>query len=104
MSKLNTKIVTIIAMLILTAPLITMTYMTADTTLVKAQTLPTVPTAGPLPSGVTVPEAPVSAHLSFNPNPTGVGQTILINFWTSPAPGGNREHPEYDLIITAPNA
>jgi hypothetical protein len=88
----------------LTAIFLMITSMTVITTsLVKAQSAPTMPTAGPLPSGVTTGEAPVSAHLSFNPNPTGVGQTILINLWTSPAPGGNREHPEYDLIITNPS-
>ena len=99
MTNINIKILTIIAAIVLTAPMLTMTCMT-----VTAQTLPTVPTAGPLPSGTTgVASAPISAHLSFNPNPTGVGQTVLINMWTSPAPGANREHPEYDLIITDPS-
>ena len=99
MTNINIKILTIIAAILLIAPMITMTTMTAT-----AQTLPSVPTAGPLPTGTTgILEAAVSAHLSFNPNPTGVGQTILINVWTSPAPGGNREHPEYDIIITNPS-
>ncbi len=109
MRKTKLRLLTLFAMLVLIAPMIAMSNIASDNSVVKAQTTttssgaPTVPTPGPLPSGVTVAEAPVSAHLSFIPNPTGVGQSILINFWTSPAPGGNREHPEYDLIITAPS-
>ncbi|MGD6808744.1 MAG: hypothetical protein ACQCN3_03510 [Candidatus Bathyarchaeia archaeon] len=64
---------------------------------------PTVPTAGPLASGVSVNETTVSAHLSFRPNPIGVGQSVLVNYWTSPAPGANRYHPEYIVRITPPN-
>ncbi len=64
---------------------------------------PTVPTAGPLAEGVSVNETTVSAHLSFRPNPVGVGQSVLVNYWTSPAPGANRNHPEYIIRITPPN-
>ncbi len=61
-------------------------------------------TTGPLPSGVT-PNAtvPTKAFLSFRPNPVGAGQTILVNLWTTPAPGANRLHKDYTITITNPN-
>jgi hypothetical protein len=64
---------------------------------------PTVPTAGPLADGVSVNQTAISAHLSFRPNPIGIGQSVLVNYWTSPAPGANRFHPEYIVRITPPN-
>jgi hypothetical protein len=43
------------------------------------------PDLGPLPSGVT-PDYTVEtvAYLSFRPNPIGVGQSLLVNIWSSP--------------------
>jgi hypothetical protein len=39
----------------------------------------------PLPAGVTPDETYVSiAHMSFRPNPVGVGQSILVNLWIQP--------------------
>jgi outer membrane protein assembly factor BamB len=44
-----------------------------------------VPILGPLPVGVTPAYTFVSkAYLSVSPNPIGVGQTLLVNIWTSP--------------------
>jgi len=44
-----------------------------------------VPDLGPLPSGVTPDYTFTSlAYMSLTPNPIGVGQTLLINVWTSP--------------------
>jgi hypothetical protein len=39
----------------------------------------------PLPAGVTPDEEYISiAHMSFRPNPVGVGQSILVNLWLQP--------------------
>ncbi len=71
---------------------------------VNAQQAAQQQTTGSLPSGVN-PNATVStkAFLSFRPNPVGVGQTILVNLWTTPAPGANRLHKDYTITITNPN-
>ncbi|MCZ2809573.1 MAG: PQQ-binding-like beta-propeller repeat protein, partial [Candidatus Bathyarchaeota archaeon] len=63
-----------------------------------------VPVSGPLPSGVT-PNVTITteAHLSFRPNPVGVGQTFLVNLWTSPALHRSRYHPDYKVTITDPD-
>jgi len=37
------------------------------------------------------------------PNPCGVGQYLLCNFWTTPPPGANRAHTGYTVVVTAPN-
>ncbi len=70
----------------------------------NAQSQPTQPVTGSLPNGIT-PDATanVRAFLSFRPNPVGVGQTILINMWTSVAVGAGRMHHDYTLTITDPN-
>lgn len=70
---------------------------------VNAQAAPTTVTPGPLASGVNVNQTTVSAHLSFRPNPIGIGQTLLVNIWTSPAPGAHRYHPDYKVTITKPD-
>jgi hypothetical protein len=43
------------------------------------------------------------ARLSFGPNPVGIGQTITVNMWTSPAPGANRARTGYKVTITKPD-
>ncbi len=59
---------------------------------------------GPLPSGVT-PTFTMhpKVYLSFSPNPIGVGQTLLVNVWTIPAPGANRAHTGYEVTFTKPD-
>ena len=94
----KTKITSITAIILLIASMMLIFNLP-----VNADSAPTVPTAGPLASGVTVNQTTVSAHLSFRPNPIGVGQTLLVNIWTSPAPGANRFHPEYVVTITKPD-
>jgi len=44
-----------------------------------------LPKLGPLPSGIT-PDYSLDtiAYLSFRPNPIGVGQSLLVNVWTTP--------------------
>jgi outer membrane protein assembly factor BamB len=48
-------------------------------------TTPGYPNLGPLPAGVT-PAYTVDtlAFMSLRPNPIGVGQTLLVNMWSSP--------------------
>ena len=57
----------------------------------------------PLPSGV-VPDYRVktNAHLSFRPNPVGVGQKVLINVWLVPPPHVSRYFNNMTVIITDP--
>ena len=54
---------------------------------VQAQTATNMQDNGslPLPAGVTPNETYISiAHMSFRPNPVGVGQSILVNLWLQP--------------------
>jgi outer membrane protein assembly factor BamB len=48
-------------------------------------TTPGYPKLGPLPAGVT-PAYTYASHafMSLSPNPIGVGQSLLVNLWTSP--------------------
>ena len=59
---------------------------------------------GPLPAGVT-PTYTMhpKVYLSFSPNPIGVGQSLLVNVWTIPAPGANRAHTGYTVTFTKPD-
>ncbi|MEM2098658.1 MAG: PQQ-binding-like beta-propeller repeat protein [Candidatus Bathyarchaeia archaeon] len=61
-------------------------------------------TGGPLPAGVT-PAVTVEdkIFMSFSPNPIGVGQTLLVNLWSIPAPGANRAHTGYTVTFTKPD-
>jgi outer membrane protein assembly factor BamB len=71
---------------------------------VKAQLSATQPVSGPLPAGVTVnATVPAKAYLSFRPNPVGLGQPILVNIWTMPAPVAGRMQLDYKVTITKPD-
>jgi hypothetical protein len=61
-------------------------------------------TGGPLPTGVT-PDVTMNGRifLSFSPNPIGIGQTLLVNLWSIPAPGANRAHTGYTVTFTKPD-
>ncbi len=58
----------------------------------------------PLPTGVT-PDYTVKteAHLSFNPNPVGEGQTVTVLMWLAPPLHVSRYFSKYDAIITDPD-
>ena len=59
----------------------------------------------PLPSGVT-PDITLDtiAHLSFRPNPIGVGQTILVNLWLEPPTHVSRFFKEaFKVTMTKPD-
>ena len=62
------------------------------------------PFSGPMPSGLTANVTAKSyAALSFRPNPVGVDQQVLINFWVAPAPAANRKFLDLTLTITKPD-
>ncbi len=57
----------------------------------------------PLPSGVT-PDTSLDtlSHLSFNPNPVGVGQTVTFFMWLSPPTHASRYLSNFTIVITDP--
>jgi outer membrane protein assembly factor BamB len=59
---------------------------------------------GPVPEGVT-PDWYVDtwALLSVRPNPVGLNQLVLVNLETQPAPGVDRMHEDYKIIISKPD-
>ena len=59
---------------------------------------------GPLAAGV-VPDVTITTWglLSVRPNVVGVGQEILVNLETQPAPGSERLHQDYTVVITKPD-
>jgi len=72
---------------------------------VKGQATSSVPPiSGPIPAGETAETIvqPVP-HLSFRPTVIGVGQTFLVNLWTTPAIHAARYHPDYTVTITKPD-
>ncbi|HLN44981.1 MAG TPA: PQQ-binding-like beta-propeller repeat protein [Candidatus Sulfotelmatobacter sp.] len=60
--------------------------------------------SGALPAGAT-PSVTVdtSAWLSFSPNPIGVGQSLLVNMWTTSPVSPMRFHQGYKVTITKPD-
>jgi outer membrane protein assembly factor BamB len=58
----------------------------------------------PLPSGVT-PDSSLDtiSHLTFNPNPVGVGQPVSVIMWMSPPVDVSRYFNNYEVVITAPD-
>ncbi|PVX26299.1 MAG: hypothetical protein CW716_06290, partial [Candidatus Bathyarchaeum sp.] len=90
---------------IIIAILLTSAFMLMSSATVVAQEEEgEVPVAGPLPSGAD-PSVTIdtTAHCSFRPNPVGVGETFLVNLWTSPATHASRYHPDYKVTITTPS-
>jgi hypothetical protein len=63
-----------------------------------------MPKLGPLPSGV-IPAYTLDtvAYLSFRPNPIGVGQSLLVNFWTSPGTHHGIYMQGYTVTIQKPD-
>jgi len=84
------KIVAIAIVILMALPITAITVPTAKATYVSAigNTPPTTQgfaNLGPLPSGVTPAYTFTSVpYMSFSPNPIGVGQSLLVNVWTSP--------------------
>lgn len=71
---------------------------------VQAQLATQQPVSGPLQPGV-IPNTTVTsaAYLSFRPNPIGVGQTLLVNMWITPAPEAMRMFLDLEVTITKPD-
>jgi hypothetical protein len=92
--------------LILTITVLPLTTMPADVA-VKAQTQYTNMQEGgsiPLPSGVT-PDSTLEtiSHLSFNPNPVGVGQPVTCFMWLSPPVHASRYFSDFKVIMIDPD-
>lgn len=99
--RLNKIIVIFLAFLMVSITPIVMPVEPARAQLASQQ-----PIVGPLPSGVTTnatTNPDIKAFLSFRPNPVGVGQVVLVNVWTTPAPGAGRMHKDYTITITKPD-
>ncbi len=58
----------------------------------------------PLPAGVTPDDTfDAFAQLSFRPTTVGVGQTILVNLWVTPALQPSRYFKDYKVTFTKPD-
>jgi outer membrane protein assembly factor BamB len=71
----------------------------------SAQLATQQPVSGPLQSDVTV-DATIDtiAHLSFRPNPVGMGQTFLVNLWMQPPIHAQRMFIDaFTVTITKPD-
>ena len=97
-----TKIAVIFAIFLMISPIL---MMTNDTIIpAKAQLATKQPISGPLPAGITPNETfTIQAYLSFTPNPVGLGQTILVNMWTTPGLNPHRFHQGYKVTIMLPD-
>ena len=42
-------------------------------------------------------------YLSVSPNPTGVGQYVLLNFWITPPPSNDRFLARFTVTVTKPD-
>jgi hypothetical protein len=57
-----------------------------------------------IPTGVTpAVTVPTTAYLSFEPDPIGVDQTLLVNFWVTVPPASERMNLNYAVTITKPD-
>ena len=58
----------------------------------------------PLPANVT-PDVSLDtiSHVSFNPNPVGIGESVTIFMWLSPPTHASRYLSNFTVIITAPD-
>jgi hypothetical protein len=97
----KTRIATAIVLILLMASGIIMTLPA------EAQTVYTNLRDGraihPLPAGVTPDEQFDSfAQLSFRPTTVGIGQTILVNMWVTPAVQPSRLFTDFKVTITDP--
>ena len=59
---------------------------------------------GPLPTGVNPDVTVITyAFLSVSPNPVGIGQSVLVNIWTTPAAHATVYASNYKVTITKPD-
>ena len=100
MHNKKSVIITLILMLTIAIPLVSL----PTNTTTEAQLAPVQPTVQ-IPTGVT-PNINVNtiAHLSFRPNPIGIGQPLLINMWMQfeTFDRHRKYHDAFQLTITDP--
>ncbi len=71
---------------------------------VEAALAPIQPYSGPLKSGdVATGTFDTDVWISARPNVIGVGQTVLVNVWATPASNAQRKLVGYHIIITKPD-
>jgi len=59
---------------------------------------------GPQPTGVPVEQVlDTEAHLSFRPNPIGIGQSLLVNIWIVPSTNNQQFYNNYTVYIQKPD-
>jgi hypothetical protein len=100
--KAKTAAVIVVGLLLASVMMIALPVQSAEGQLAAEQPYQTAT----IPAGVT-PDAIMTtvASLSFRPNPIGVNQLLLVNFWTTPALASNQRYmPQADKItITKPD-
>ena len=70
----------------------------------KQQLAPIQPYSGPLKSGdVANGTFDTDVWISIRPNVIGVGQTVLVNVWATPASNAQRKLMGYHITITKPD-
>jgi outer membrane protein assembly factor BamB len=107
-NKAKTAAVITIALLMASVTLMAMPAITVQAQLEHVGNSPIgtpgMPNLGPLPAGVTPQYTIVSkAYLSFRPNPIGVGQSLLVNMWTSPGMYHSFYMQGYTVTIQKPD-
>jgi len=92
------------AVIVIVLLMASVTLMAMPVSLAQEPTNPQDIYSLPLPSGVT-PDftQPTICHLSFTPDPIGVGQPLLVNMWVAPNLHGVRAFHEYDIVFTKPD-
>ncbi|HLN46033.1 MAG TPA: PQQ-binding-like beta-propeller repeat protein [Candidatus Sulfotelmatobacter sp.] len=103
MQNSRSKTLVAITIIIMLASITTITLPAqSQTTYTNQQEGGSIP--GPLASGITPGKLePTRSFLSFNPNPIGKGQTLLVNMWLNPALHVSRYFKDYTVIITKPD-
>lgn len=104
MTKTNPRLTALVTIAVLIA---TMILATSNTPVAKAQFRGVGPAggvSGPLAAGI-VPDVQIQtwALLSVRPTTVGLGQPVLVNLETQPAPGTERLHKDYTIEITKPD-
>jgi hypothetical protein len=98
------KLTSVIAIVLLMASITLMFDVQVQAAETSGYGTPGVSKWGPLPTGV-IPDVTVStyAFLSVSPNPVGIGQSVLVNIWTTPAAHATVYASNYKVTITKPD-
>ncbi|PVX25730.1 MAG: hypothetical protein CW691_03665, partial [Candidatus Bathyarchaeum sp.] len=102
LSIYKTKLTTVVVIALLMASTLMLTSTTQAQTEYENQYFD----AGsiPLPDGVT-PDITLDtyAHLSFRPNPIGLGQIFLVNVWLTPSTANFKHYSDFQITLTKPS-